>query len=74
MFSPRSLALVMSASLMTGCAVGPDYHRPDAPLSAGYVAQPAVERRAAATPADLAVWWESFGDPMLSHFVARALA
>lgn len=23
MFSPRSLALVMSASLMTGCAVGP---------------------------------------------------
>ncbi|HCW17051.1 MAG TPA: RND transporter, partial [Achromobacter sp.] len=73
MLSPRSLALVMSACLMTGCAVGPDYHRPDAPLSEHYMGKQAVEQRTAATPASLAIWWEGFGDPVLSHFVTRAL-
>jgi len=63
----------MSACLMTGCAVGPDYHRPDTPLSEHYMGQRAVENRAAATPASLAIWWEGFGDPVLSHFVTRAL-
>ena len=73
MFSPRSLALIVSASLMTGCAVGPDYHRPNAPLSERYLGQPTQEGRAAAAPASLAVWWEAFSDPMLSHFVTQAL-
>ncbi|TRM53090.1 efflux transporter outer membrane subunit [Achromobacter sp. LC458] len=73
MLSPRSLALVMSACLMTGCAVGPDYHRPETPLSEHYMGQRAVENRAAASPASLAIWWEGFGDPVLSHFVTRAL-
>lgn len=73
MLSPRSFALVMSACLMTGCAVGPDYHRPEALLSEHYLGQRAVENRAAATPASLTTWWEGFGDPVLSHFVARAL-
>lgn len=73
MSSLRAVALLVSASLMAGCAVGPDYHRPDAPLSDRYLGQPSVERRSAATPPDLAVWWEGFGDPTLTHFITRAL-
>ncbi len=33
MFPLRTLALVVSAGLLAGCAVGPNYHRPDAPPS-----------------------------------------
>ncbi len=40
MFPLRTLALVVSA-------VGPDYHRPDAPLPERYQAQSAVQRRSA---------------------------
>ncbi len=32
MFPLRTLALVVSSALLAGCAVGPDYHRPDAPF------------------------------------------
>ncbi|AZD29005.1 efflux transporter outer membrane subunit [Pseudomonas chlororaphis] len=69
----RPLALLVSASLMAGCAVGPDYQRPDAPLSDRYLGQSAVELRPVATPASLAAWWEGFGDPVLADFVSKAL-
>ncbi|MBP5065336.1 efflux transporter outer membrane subunit [Pseudomonas chlororaphis] len=67
------LALLVSASLMAGCAVGPDYQRPDAPLSDHYLGQSAVELRPVATPASLVAWWEGFGDPVLADFVSKAL-
>ncbi|WP_248799291.1 efflux transporter outer membrane subunit [Pseudomonas sp. MWU13-2105] len=69
----RPIALLVSASLMAGCAVGPDYQRPDAPLSDRYQGQPAVEQRPVATPASLVAWWEGFGDPVLTDFVSKAL-
>ncbi|MCD5987173.1 efflux transporter outer membrane subunit [Pseudomonas sp. CDFA 553] len=68
------LALLVSAGLLAGCAVGPDYQRPDAPLSAGYMGQAAVEQRPGAPRASLVAWWEGFGDPQLADFVAKALA
>jgi len=74
MFPLRTLALIVSASLLAGCAVGPDYHRPDVPLSDRYQAQSAVQQRSAARPASFAVWWEGFDDPLLSQFVSSALA
>ena len=94
MLSLRTLSLVVTTSLMAGCAVGPDYHRPDAPLADRYQAQSAaqrssaqpsvaksplaepslVEQESAAQVANLAVWWESFNDPLLSQLVSRALA
>lgn len=74
MFPLRTLALVVSAVLLAGCAVGPDYQRPDAPLSDRYQAQSAVQQRNAARPASFAVWWEGFDDPLLSDLVSSALA
>lgn len=72
--SLHPLALLVSASLIAGCAVGPDYQRPDAPLSDRYVGQAAVEQRPGATQASRGVWWEGFGDPQLADFVSKALA
>lgn len=66
-------ALILSASMMAGCAVGPDYHRPDTALSDRFLGQSSVEQRSAAMPASLVAWWEGFDDPALSEFVAKAL-
>ncbi|AIA71758.1 efflux transporter outer membrane subunit [Pectobacterium atrosepticum] len=75
----RTLALVVTTSVMAGCAVGPDYHRPDAPLADRYQAQSASQQSIAKQgnanqTANIAVWWESFNDPLLSELVSRALA
>src|SRR5689334_4671963 len=69
----RPIALLVTASFMAGCAVGPDYHRPDAPLSDHYLGQPAVEPRSGSTPDSLAAWWESFNDPLLTDLIDQAL-
>lgn len=71
MFPLRTLALVVSSGLLAGCAVGPDYHRPDAPLPERYQAQ---SQRSAPRPASFAVWWEGFDDPLLSQLLSDALA
>ena len=75
----RRLRLVLSASLAiaaSGCAVGPNYHRPEAPVPAKFreeapagSAAAAPDRWKPAQPADAAArgrWWEMFGDPALN--------
>lgn len=73
MFSRRPLALLLSASFVAGCAVGPDYKQPDIPLPDHYLGQAQLEKRSAITNANLATWWDGFGDPQLSRFVLLAL-
>ncbi|ALI10413.1 MULTISPECIES: efflux transporter outer membrane subunit [Pseudomonas] len=69
----RPLAFLVSASLMTGCAVGPDYQRPDATLSDRFLGQSSVEQRTGTARTRLTTWWEGFGDPVLTDFITRAL-
>jgi NodT family efflux transporter outer membrane factor (OMF) lipoprotein len=67
-----SLALAVGASL-SGCAVGPKYHRPTVDLQAFHNA-PSIETRAASLPAPpLDQWWTGFHDPELTRIVQRAL-
>jgi outer membrane protein TolC len=73
MLSKQTLAALVVATLSTGCAVGPDYARPEPVLAQQFHGQAAVEQRQAASSADLAQWWTGFGDPQLSRFVALAL-
>lgn len=73
MLAKRPLALLIAAGLLTGCAVGPDYARPDMPMPERYLGAAAVEQRQAATSADLTAWWTGFGDPHLSRYVMLAL-
>lgn len=54
--------------LDAGCAVGPDYRRPDLPGQLG--PRPSVPPAApSVTP-----WWQSAGDPTLAELVGQALA
>ena len=55
---------------LAGCAVGPNYHRPDTQAPAVLRGQPAV---AAASLADQA-WWDLYQDPVLTGLVRTALA
>lgn len=65
---------MLITSLLAGCAVGPDYHRPDAPLAKRYMGESALLSRSVSRPASFAVWWEGFNDPLLSKFVTDALS
>jgi multidrug efflux system outer membrane protein len=68
--SARAHALPLAAlvaAALAGCAVGPDYARPETDLPKDFaVAQ------APAAPADR--WWMLFGDPALDALVEEALA
>ncbi|MDO6386763.1 efflux transporter outer membrane subunit [Uliginosibacterium sp. 31-12] len=73
--SPKlTLIALLVAGLSAGCAVGPDYVRPDTPLPGRFQGQAAVDQRPAKASAELATWWAGFGDPQLTHFVTLALA
>lgn len=70
----RSL-LLLSASSLAGCAVGPDYRPPAITSAPAYMGSEAVAARPQATapaPAPDA-WWTGFGDPVLTDLVTRAL-
>lgn len=72
MFPLRTLALLVSSGILAGCTVGPDYHRPDSPLPQQY--QTSIGSQQATRPANFALWWQGFDDPLLSRLVSEALA
>lgn len=82
----RAGAACLATSLLSACAVGPDFHRPAAPQT-GYIAggvkqvvSPAAGTRQGAgqtfvTGADIpAEWWTLFRYPELDQFIRHALA
>lgn len=59
--------------LLTGCAVGPDYHRPSADIPPAW--QPTAPWQEG-VPSDTLLkgkWWELFQDPQLNPLVEQAL-
>lgn len=62
------LAAMAGAALLAGCAVGPDYERPNIDTPAQY-----KELNAQATPAapPPAQWWTLFDDPLLNDLESR---
>ncbi|WP_163847171.1 efflux transporter outer membrane subunit [Pseudooceanicola aestuarii] len=56
--------------LVAGCAVGPDYQRPDVALQTRFVAGSAETIGAVATQK----WWLEYKDPTLTRLVTRGLA
>jgi outer membrane protein, multidrug efflux system len=65
--------LPLLASLLTlfgGCAVGPDYRRPESTAPATFVNTAGLAVTNA--PAAHRAWWRSFNDPVLDELIARA--
>ena len=80
----RAALLVSSAALAASCAVGPSFHRPEAPANAGYARAPLPQTSASAeihggetqhfiAGRDIPFeWWELFNSPALNALVERA--
>jgi len=71
---PRTILWGAAIALATGCAAGPDYHRPAADVPSGW--QPDSPWHEAA-PIDGALkddWWRLFEDEALNPLVERAVA
>ncbi|MCC6784944.1 MAG: efflux transporter outer membrane subunit [Planctomycetes bacterium] len=62
---------VVVAFALSACAVGPDHVAPERPTPPGFHAP--LERGLVAEPAELARWWESFGDRALIALVETAV-
>lgn len=60
----------MGLVLLAGCAVGPNYHPPQAAVSAQW-ASPLADGETNG-PAELAAWWKNFGDTNFDALVATA--
>ncbi|MET0266839.1 MAG: efflux transporter outer membrane subunit [Duganella sp.] len=71
---PRTFMSLAIAAIVSGCAVGPDYVRPDTQLPDRYMGQAAIDARQAVASAELSEWWAGFGDAQLTRLVTLALA
>jgi NodT family efflux transporter outer membrane factor (OMF) lipoprotein len=75
----RKLLLSLTAFgliIMSGCAVGPDYQRPETEVPQTWDGQKAVtaeqSSKTTTAPVQLVEWWEAFKDPTLSSLVEMA--
>jgi NodT family efflux transporter outer membrane factor (OMF) lipoprotein len=81
---PAVVAASTAILCATGCAVGPDFHRPTLPDAAGYISAPATETASATNVIGgavqqfagtniLADWWTLFHSPALNALIAESL-
>jgi NodT family efflux transporter outer membrane factor (OMF) lipoprotein len=83
--SIRTALQMTVALLMAGCAVGPNFHRPQAPANSGFALTPLPEASASApvhggeaqhlvTGRDIPFeWWELFQCPAVNSLIEKAL-
>lgn len=60
-------------ALLSGCAIGPDYRRPETGLPATYPPLPQEEALDTATATLIPQWWTLYGDAALNKLVALSL-
>jgi multidrug efflux system outer membrane protein len=70
MSTTKKAALALATLLMAGCAVGPNYKRPDTAAPEAYRYQ---ANAAGGSAADLA-WWDLYRDPQLMELISTALS
>jgi multidrug efflux system outer membrane protein len=57
--------------LAAGCAVGPNYQKPDLPVPSTW--NEAQQKGVQVRPTELTRWWTSFNDPLLDSLIERAV-
>ncbi len=63
------LLIACSAAFLTGCAVGPDYVRPDMDVPAAYKEDSLWKQAKPADEAPKGEWWKVFNDPILNQLM-----
>ncbi len=69
--SPRLTSALLASAALAGCAVGPNYVRPSAPLSPTFKEAAGWSPAAPADTLDRGDWWTLFGDPTLSNLESK---
>jgi NodT family efflux transporter outer membrane factor (OMF) lipoprotein len=69
MKAAKYASVLAITAVLTGCAVGPDYHTPSTTLPSAY-----NSLLPSARPPVITDWWRSFEDPELNSLIDRALA
>jgi len=64
-----AVLFTITSLFFAGCAVGPDYKRPDVPVPGSFI----NEVKTAADTVNTQ-WWNQFNDPVLDKLIAEALA
>jgi len=64
----RSIIIVMTLLLLGGCAIGPDYQKPEIASPPAWLVDMQTAKDTANT-----LWWEQFNDPALNELIATAL-
>ncbi|WP_322419468.1 efflux transporter outer membrane subunit [Mesorhizobium huakuii] len=67
----RLIAPMITAVLLAGCVVGPDYRTPILPMPANWSGERPTK---SAQPAQLSQWWQRLRDPQLNTLVEEAVA
>jgi NodT family efflux transporter outer membrane factor (OMF) lipoprotein len=63
-------SLIILGLFMSGCAVGPDFVRPDAPAEEEWIDSDVPQIKT--DEADLTDWWKVFNDPILDSLIETA--
>jgi len=69
----RLLLTVAAAALPLGCAVGPDFKRPDPHLPAQW-SSASASKALTTEPQSVVDWWSTFQEPMLSSLIERGVS
>ncbi|MCL5278485.1 MAG: efflux transporter outer membrane subunit [Planctomycetes bacterium] len=67
---PSVLCPVLGLLLLSGCAVGPSYHRPETPVPESWAE---TSDTLTAAPPSMVQWWTVFNDAQLDALVDRAI-
>ena len=79
---PKPIKLLLSLTafcliIVSGCAVGPDYRRPETKAPSAWDGQnavtPVTPSKTTIDPVTLVEWWTAFNDPTLSYLVDMAV-
>ena len=69
-----AIAVLLSSAVLTACAVGPNFERPDAPAQTASVVPQLPDQQLQVGKPLPADWWTMFDSPALNDLVAQAFA
>lgn len=73
MLIKTSLLTLSILSILTGCAVGPEYKTEPSPIAKQFISQSVLENKSVGGKVDLRSWWTKFGDDLLTRYINVAL-
>ncbi|MCS6764639.1 MAG: hypothetical protein MO853_12625 [Candidatus Protistobacter heckmanni] len=71
---PARISATFSAALalaLAGCAVGPDYKRPETPIQQSFKEAPGLRLAKPGDEAPRGKWWEAYGDTVLNGLMEQ---